>query len=156
MRLFSTLLLSAAVTASAFASEATFERVWPQWRDANAFDRIREYFGGPENDGRETVVRTHAGQRAGLYFVVRVNSAAAINGGKFVLQLIRPDSPDIRSYTFPVSLAARSHVAELGLTDGDWPGGREAHPVAWKLTLVAADGRVLAADHSFLWQEPAS
>ena len=155
MRLFSALLLSAAVASSVAASEATFERVWPQWHDANTFTRIREYFGGPENDGRETVVRTHPEQRAGMYFVVRVKSDAAVDGGKFVLQLIRPDAPDVRSYTFPVSLPAKSHVAELGLTGADWPGGRDAHPVAWKLTLLAADGRVLGAEHSFLWQEPA-
>jgi hypothetical protein len=43
----------------------------------------------------------------------------------------------------------------LGLTGADWPGGEQAHPVAWKLELVAADGRVLAAEKSFLWEKPA-
>jgi hypothetical protein len=139
----------------AFANDVSFVRVWPQWRKADDFDRIREYFGGPENDGRETVLRTHADQRAGLYFLVRVKAAQPIEGGRFVLNVVRPDSPDPREYTFPVSLPAKSHVAELGLTDGDWPHGRDVHPVAWKLSLLDRDGRVLASEQSFLWQDPA-
>lgn len=139
----------------ALAADASFVRVWPQWRNADAFDRIREYFGGPENDGRETVLRTHPDERAGLYFLVRVKASEPIANSRLVLDIIRPDSPDARQYSFPVSLPAKSHVAEIGLTDGDWPGGRDAHPVAWKLSLVGSGGQVLASQHSFLWQDAA-
>jgi hypothetical protein len=146
-------VLSLTVAVSAFASDVTFVRVWPQWRNADAFDRIQEYFGGPENDGREIVLRTHPEQRAGLYFLVRVKTPAAIDG-RFLLQVVRPDAPDVRQYTFPVSLPARSLVAELGLTDGDWPGGREVNPVAWKLTLLDGAGNPVASQQSFLWSDP--
>lgn len=156
MRRILAAILLLAFLGPVFGREAKFVRVWPQWHDADAFSRIREYFGGPENDGRETVLRTHATQRAGLYFIVRVEATAPVSHGRFVLQLVRPDSPELRTYTFPVSLPARSHVAELGLTDGDWPGGRDAHPVAWKLALLDETGHTLAAEQSFLWQEPGS
>jgi hypothetical protein len=154
MRWFPALLISCALGATAFAADVSFARVWPEWRNADAFDRIREYFGGPENDGRETVVRTHTKQRAGMYFVVRVNSAVALPNAKFVLEVIRPDSPEVRSYSFPVSLPAKSHVAELGLTGEDWPAGRGGHPVAWKLSLVNSAGNAVATSQSFLWQMP--
>ncbi len=152
MRWFSALIISLAVAAGTSAAEVTLVRVWPQWRSADAFDRIREYFGGAENDGSALVVRTHPEQRAGLYFLVRVNSSTAVPEGKFVLELIRPDSPDAKTFTFPVSLPGKSKVAELGLTDGDWPGGRDAHPVAWKLTLFDHAGHAIASEQSFLWQ----
>jgi hypothetical protein len=149
------LALALLVTAPAFANDVSFVRVWPQWRNADAFDRIREYFGGEENDGREVVLRTHPDQRAGLYFLVRVNATEPISSAHFILDVVRPDSPDAKRYTFPVSLPAKSHVAELGLTAADWPGGRTAHPVAWKLSLVDQTGRVLASQQSFLWQDAA-
>lgn len=140
---------------AAVASDVAFVRVWPQWRNADAFDRIKEYFGGGENDGREMVVRTHAEQRAGLYFLVRVKTAAALPNAKFALEIIRPDSPDPKTFTFPASIPPKGGVVELGLTDGDWPGGREAHPVAWKITLQDNSGRAVASEQSFLWEKPA-
>ena len=48
------LLAVAALLASsvvARAAEAEFVRVWPQWHDAETFDRIGEYFGRGENRG---------------------------------------------------------------------------------------------------------
>ncbi len=154
MRLVPALLLSVAMATTTFASEVSLVRVWPQWRNADAFDRVREYFGGAENDGREIVVRTHAEQRAGMYFVVRVKSAAAVPNAKFVLEVVRPDSPDLKTFTFPVSVPAKGKLFELGLTATDWPGGRSAHPVAWKLSLVDADGHEVATEQSFLWAKP--
>src|SRR4051812_47000824 len=59
------------VQACTHADEAEFIRVWPAWRDAQSFDRIGEYFGRPEANGRETVLRTQASARAGYYFLVR-------------------------------------------------------------------------------------
>jgi hypothetical protein len=155
MRWFPALLASCLLGSVLSAGEVNFARVWPEWRNADAFDRIREYFGGRENDGREIVVRTHADERAGMYFVVRVNSATPLPAAKFTLEVIRPDSPDVRSFTFPVSLPGKSQLVELGMTAGDWPGGRKTHPVAWKLTLLDQAGQVVASQQSFLWQMPA-
>ena len=132
-----------------------FSRVWAQWRDAEAFGRIGEYFGGKENTSGHVVLRTHADTRAGYYFAVRLSHAPALNAATFELSVIRPDAPEPKIFSFPITATASDPVVELGLTGADWPGGKKAHAVAWKLALRAADGRVLAEQKSFLWEQPA-
>jgi hypothetical protein len=138
----------------AAAAEVEFVRVWPGWRDADSFDRIGEYFGGGKNHG-DVVLRTHAEAPAGYYFLVRLKNAAAVPDAKFILRVIRPDTPEAKTFTFPAAVPATGAVFQLGLTGADWPKGKLAHPVAWKLELQSADGRVLAAQTSFLWEKPA-
>ena len=151
--LFSFLLLSIAV-AAARGAEVEFSRVWPAWREAESFDRISEYFGGRENTGGHTLLRTHAEVRAGYYFLVRLKTpSVAPAGAKFVVNIISPAAPEPKSYEFPVAVAAGG-VFDLGLTGADWID-RKTHPVAWKLELRAADGRTLASTQSFLWAMPA-
>ncbi len=152
--LFALCLFATAGLVPLRAAEVEFLRVWPGWRDAESFERISEYFTGKEDTGREIVLRTHADQRAGFYYLVRVmNSAAAIPGAKFVLQTISPTNPEPKIATFAVELPSRATVFELGLTGTDWPD-RKAHPVAWKLELRSADDHVLASAQSFLWEKP--
>jgi hypothetical protein len=146
-------LLPALVCAG--AAETTITEVWPQWRDAESFDRISEYFGGGENTGGHRILRTHADARAGFYFLVRLASGTAVTNARFELQVIRPDAPEPKTFTFLTDMPAASPVFELGLTGGDWPGGAKARPVAWRLALLAADGRVLVEQKSFLWENPA-
>lgn len=155
MRSLLTTFLFLAAIARASAADVDFVRVWPAWRDAEAFDRISEYFTAKEEPGRTTVLRTDAEVRAGFYFLVRVaNHAAATPGAKFVLQLIRPDTPAPKTFTFPAALPAGQTVYELGLTGADFPN-KQFRPVAWKLELRTADDRVLASQTSFLWEKPA-
>ena len=148
-----TLLLTS--IASVRAAEAEFTLVRPQWREAETFDRISEYLGGGENPGGQTILRTQPNLRAGFYFLVRVSHPAALTDAKFVLHVIRPDSPEPKTFTFPAATPAGGAAFQLGLTGADWPGEKKAHPVAWKLALLAADGRVLAEQKSFLWEKPA-
>lgn len=151
--LFALLLSFAAARAS--AAEVEFVRVWAAWRNADAFDRISEYFTGKEDNGNEVVLRTHPDVRGGFYYLVRVaNHGPALPGAKFSLQLIAPTSPDTKTYTFPVDVANKSTVYLLGLTGSDWTD-HKAHPVAWKLELLAADGHPVASAQSFLWAKPA-
>src|SRR5687767_14181757 len=82
------------------AADVEFLRVWPGWRDAESFDRISEYFGGRENTGRHLVLRTNRDARAGYYFLVRIKSAAAMDGTKFELSVIRPDTPEPKTHVF--------------------------------------------------------
>ena len=152
-RLFAlTVLLSSLVNTR--AAEVEFTLVRPQWRDAESFDRISEYLGGGENSGREIIRRTQADARAGYYFLVRVSQPTPLIDAKFVLNIIRPDSPEPKTFTFPAAAPASAAVFQLGLTGTDWPGEKKAHPVAWKLALLSADGRVLAEQKSFLWEKP--
>ena len=138
------------------AADVEFLRVWPGWRDAESFDRISEYFGGEENTGKHHVLRTQRDSRAGYYFLVRVKSAVALGGTHFELNVIRPDTPEPRTYRFPAAVPEKETVFQIGLTGNDWPGGEEAHPVAWKVTLLGADDRVLTEEKSFLWEKPAN
>lgn len=149
------LLLLVLTSALARAGEVEFVRIWPDWRNAEDFDRISEYFNGRENTSGQTILRTHPADRAGYYFLSRVKSQAAQTGAKFVLTVIRPDSPDPQVYSFSTALAAGESVVQLGLTGPAWPGGKKAQPVAWKLALLGANGQLIVEHKSFLWEMPA-
>jgi hypothetical protein len=148
-------LLLLGLLSVARAAEAEFIHVWPAWRDADSFDRINEYFGGSENRGRELALRTHAEAREGYYFLVRVKSGTAVPVAKFELSVIRPDKPETQTYTFATAVPAKEAVFQLGLTGADWPAGKKAEPVAWRIALLGTDGQVLAERKSFLWEKPA-
>lgn len=140
--------------APARAGEAELVRIWPGWREAEAFDRISEYFGRGENTSGQIILRTQPAAREGFYFLVRVKNTAALAAAKFELSVIRPDAPEPKAFSFPVSLPAKGALVQLGLTGAAWPDGKKASPVAWRLALVAADGRILAEHKSFLWEKP--
>lgn len=146
-------LILSSLGAALSAAEVDFIRIWPAWRGAESFVRISEYFGGGENSGRQSVLRTQASQRSGYYFLVRTdNHGAAQTGARFELRIIKPDSPATRTYTFPAEVPVGGHVFNLGLTGADWPG-KNTQPVAWQLRLLAADGRELGQGQSFLWSK---
>ncbi len=148
-----TCLILGTLGATLSAAEVTFVRIWPAWRDAESFVRISEYFGGGENSGRQTVLRTQTEQRSGFYYLVRTsNPGAAFTGARFELKVIKPDSPATRVYTFTTTVPANGHVFNLGLTGADWPG-KDTQPVAWQLRLLAADGHELGVSQSFLWSK---
>ena len=136
------------------AADVELVRIWPAWRTADSFDRISEYFDGQENTGRHTVLRTQPDTRAGYYFLVRTKTTLKAADARFVLQIIKPDSPQAKTYTFPVVLTGREIVFNLGLTGTDWPD-RKTHAVAWRLALVSGKGDELASSQSFLWAKPA-
>lgn len=139
---------------AARAGDVDFVRVWTDWRSAESFERISEYFTGQENTGSEVVIRSQPARRDGYYFLARVrNHGSAQPAAKLVLSIIKPDAPQVRVYTFPAALAAGDTVFHLGLTGLDWPGPK-ARPVAWKLEAVATDGTLLAVHKSFLWEKP--
>ena len=155
------LLLAFVVVFSPFApaaraADATFDRLGPSWRDTDSFDRITEFLGGSEPTGGRTLLRTQPASRAGYYFLLRVKTTAALTtGATFELRVIRPDAPEPKLFFFPATAPSGDTVFDLGLTGADWPGGKKANPVAWKLTLLSADGRVLTEHKSFLWEKPA-
>ena len=132
----------------------TIVRIFTGWRDAASFKRISEYFDGRENTGGQTVLRTHPEERSGYYFLIRTANAGAATPVKINLELILPSNPKTQNYTFPTDLPNGGAVLNLGLTGEDWPNAR-SNPIAWKLAIVAADGRVLATEESYLWEKPA-
>jgi len=158
MRLLSSLLLLAvAVTAlpsAGTAQEVELVRVWPAWRQAASFVRIQEYFGRGEDTGSQTMLRTQSDHRTGFYFLTRTrNTGPARAKVKFVLDVIKPDSPHPKTYTFETNLPVGSHVFNLGLTGSDWASERD-EPVAWQLRLLTEQGEELVVKQSFLWSMP--
>ncbi|RXK53332.1 hypothetical protein ESB00_16680 [Oleiharenicola lentus] len=138
---------------TASATDLTIVRVFTGWRDAASFKRISEYFDGKENTGGEAVLRTHPEQRGGYYFLVRVTNPAAARPVTARLQVITHTAAQPQTFTFAPALKAGATVFHLGLTGPDWPDAK-ADPVAWKLELTDADGKVLATEKSYLWEKP--
>ena len=149
------LLLLCAVVAPAAAADLKIVLVQPGWRDAGSFKRISEYFDGRENTGGQLVLRSRPDARAGYYFFMRVTNPGALVAAKINLTLITPRSATPKSFTFAAGLPPGDTVLNLGLTGPDWPDPK-ANPVAWKLEFLAADGRPLATEQSFLWEKSAA
>jgi hypothetical protein len=145
-------LLAAPLAAT--AAEVELVRIWPSWRDAATWDSIPEYFGGTETHGTQIVLRTQPATRDGFYFLVRTAATAAQPTVRFEIDVVRPDSPDSKRHVFNARLPGGESVFQLGLTGTDWPGGKRAQPVAWRITVRGADNAVLAEHKSFLWEQP--
>jgi hypothetical protein len=150
------LLLFAGLPSVALAKEGELSlvRIHPGWRDAASFKRISEYFDGKENTGGELVLRTHPEQRGGYYFLVRAANPGKPRAVTARLQVITETEAKPREFTFAPALKTGDTVFHLGLTGPDWPEAA-ATPVAWKLDLTDADGKVLATAKSYLWDKPA-
>jgi hypothetical protein len=127
--------------------------VWPSQRTADSFRRISEYMGGPENSGRETLLRTKPEAHEGCYFLTRLKADAPLPGATLVLEVVLPGSPAIHSFPFPVDIPAGGKVFQVGVTGADWPNA-QTRPAAWRVTVRTADGTVLADSPSFLWRVP--
>ena len=154
MRIFIAALVLLSVATMARAADVRLKRVWPQWYDADSFQSYYEDHTGRELTGKWIVLRSRPADRGGFYFLTRVeNKGAVLAGTVFVVRVIAPDSTETRSYSFPADIPAGSRLFQIGLTGRDWASPR-AQAVAWEVELQAADGRVLAAAHSFLWEKP--
>ncbi|MEY3609357.1 MAG: hypothetical protein RLZZ447_2145 [Verrucomicrobiota bacterium] len=147
------LLCVASAAAAAPAPEFSLVRVWPGWKEAEDFTRLREYFGATPDSGPRRVLRTSPDQRAGFYFLVRTRGPA-VPAAVFELAVLRPDRPEPVTHRFPAPRRAGEEVLELGLTGDAWPGGKRAQPVAWRLRVLDAGDRLLAEERSFLWADP--
>jgi hypothetical protein len=145
--------IQAAPAAAAAPTGVTIVHVFSGWRDAPSFKRISEYFTGVENTGGETMLRTHPDQRAGFYFLVRVANAGTALPVKMILQIIAVNEAKARQYSFATDLKVGETVLELGVTGADWPDAK-ANPIAWKLDVLADDGRALATKESYVWEKP--
>lgn len=147
-------LTALVLSASAFASNVKVLRVWPGYRTAESFMRISEYFTGQENPGRkQTLLRTHPEQRAGQYFLTRLENDGPDFDGKIELHVITVRSPAEVTYVFNAHIPHGQRVFQVGLTGPDWTTAAE-HPVAWRLDVVGSDNKELASEQSFLWSKP--
>ncbi len=145
------LFLALAVTAA--AADVRIVRVFTGWRDAASFKRISEYFDGRENTGGEVVLRTQPAERGGYYFLVRTENKGAPFAATFAFQVVFPDQPEPRTFTFKADVPAGQTVFNFGLTGTDWPDAKVS-AAAWKLDLRDAAGAAVATEKSYLWERP--
>ena len=152
-RSFQLILLALwAGVSSAFAN-LELVRVWPGYRDAASFTSASEYFQGPAAKSELTAQRTAPDQRAGYYWLVRTKSDSSLAGTIIRLEVTRQGSTEPQLHEFKFDIARGNHAVPLGLTGPNWPDPTEV-PIAWRLTIISADGSALAAQSSFLWQDP--
>lgn len=131
------------------AATPSIVRVWGDFVPAESFERIAEYFGAPEKHAGRSILRTQPAQRSGYYFLVRVKDKDSIPAGShWQVEVLRQGQRKPVSYDFAIT--DKSSVYQLGLTGSDWVHAKEV-PMAWKLTLVGADGATVLAHDSFLW-----
>ncbi|MBI5426283.1 MAG: hypothetical protein HZA32_19585 [Opitutae bacterium] len=154
MRHLALLLVLATAATTLSAAEVRVVRVFTGWRDAASFKRISEYFTGRENSGGEVVLRTQPAARGGYYFLVRTDNDGPARDIRFRLEVVTPGATQPRHFEFSAALPAGNQVYQLGLTGADW-AANTISPMAWKLELVDADGKVLATEKSYLWEKPA-
>jgi hypothetical protein len=146
-------LLAIAIASAASAADVKFVRVWPDYRTADSFTRVGEYFGGKEHTP-ELLVRSQPAARDGFYFLARFKSSEALPGAILAIETVQPGS-DVPSVHFlSVDLPRGSRAILAGLTGNDWPSA-QVKPTAWRLRLLSASGAELARQQSFLWTLPA-
>jgi hypothetical protein len=147
-------LLALSLPVSLRAGGLEIVRILPGWHSEESFHRVSEFFGGKENTGGVTVLRSRPAELAGYYWLLRLKNAdAPVPGAKFELQVISPAAPEPKTFVYPADIPAGSSLFQLGLTGGDWPGPK-VNPAAWHLRLLAADGTTLLTRQSFLWELP--
>ena len=116
--------------------------------------RASEVFGAKDTAGSDVVFRTDASGRGGHYFYVKLEDAPPADA-KLVLQVVRTENAAAERYEFPARFRPGFPFGEyvIGLT-GKQAGDAKWRPIAWRISVVDAKGKVLAAKHSFLWGTP--
>lgn len=119
------------------------------------FKRIPEFFTGKEFSGWKVYCRTNPSNREGFYFVVKVSGdIRQLNvGSHWLIEWITPLDPVAQQNKIPISdLKISGKEVFIGLTGSDWPDP-SVQPIAWSLSLVDSEERILGHSQSFLWSK---
>jgi len=119
------------------------------------FKRIPEFFTGKEFSGWEVYCRTNPSNREGFYFVVKVSGdIPQLNvGSHWLIEWITPLDPVAQQNKIPISdLKISGKEVFIGLTGSDWPDP-SVQPIAWSISLVDSEERILGHSQSFLWSK---
>ena len=113
--------------------------------------RASEVLGVKADDGSDVVFRTDPSGRGGHYFYFKLDDAPPVDA-RLVLQVVRTENAPAERYEFPARFRPGFPFGEyvIGLT-GKQAGDAKWRPIAWRISVVDAKGKVLAAKHSFLW-----
>lgn len=127
------------------------------YRSAEDLVRIREYFGGQEDEGGRLYLRTDPDARAGYYWAVSRPELfpAGEESAEVLLEVQLPGDPVDRSFAWTVEPeeAAGRGAVWIGLTGAEDPGSGE-EPIAWRLRSATPAGEPQARYQSFLWGDP--
>ncbi len=149
------LLLAFSLCSIPLVADVEFQRIWPTYRTAESFTTITEYFGAPPRGANQMALRTQPDTRDGFYWLARIKANRAYAGAFIRLEVTRQGNTEPRLHEFDWDVPSGSKAVFVGLTGNDWSDSVEA-PIAWRLTVIAADGTILATDRSFLWNHPTS
>jgi hypothetical protein len=119
------------------------------------FKRIPEFFTGREFSGWKVYCRTNPADREGFYFVVKVTGGVPplSAGCHWLLEWITPLDPTAQQKKVLLSEQKISgKEVFIGLTGSDWPDP-SVQPIAWSLSLVDSEERILGQSQSFLWSK---
>lgn len=128
--------------------------VHPLRRSEADVARASEAFYAKETHGQDVVFRTVEHERAGYYFYTKFDLEPP-EGARIVLEVVRTEAAPPERFVFATTLRPKFPVGEfvIGLTGKD-AGDARWVPIAWRVSLVDAQGKVLASTHSFLWGSP--
>ena len=123
-------------------------------RTAADATRASDVLGEKEDHGADVVFRTDPASRAGYYYYVKL-AEAPLADTRLVLQVVRTENAAPERYEFVTGYRPGFPFGEyvIGLT-GKQAGEANWRPLAWRISVVDAKGKVLAAKHSFLWGTP--
>ena len=131
--------------------------VHSRYENPETFKRIGEYLGGKERYSFRLVMRSQNDSRGGYYWIVRRGHTRVYmpKGGKFVLEYYPEGSGTAIKHEYPLRRISHERTIFLGVTGDDWPSDK-AKPLAWRIQLQDANGKVLEAKQSYLWEFPSN
>ena len=150
--LFAILLLSISIE-TAFSSEVKILNVYRELIPKDTFVRISEYFTGKENPGYRVIVRTQPQEYGGYYFILQLNKKIndLPSNTRVRLEIALAGKAESTSYTFPIPYNKKAEKEIfVGITGQDWVY-EPTDLIAWKITLIDAEEKILIEKPSFLW-----
>lgn len=137
--------------------KAGIARVFERYRTADQIERASETFVAAQPDeGSDVTFRSDPKGHVGYEFDVALDRSLDLpEGTQFSLECVLKEGQPPLVRHFPITRRVGWFFGEyqLRLTGADSPGPR-FRPVAWRISVVGPDGKVLAARRSFLWGAP--
>ncbi len=136
-------------------TEPTIASVYTEYRSAQTFESLQEFFTGEENQRAFLILRSQQNEREGLYFSITLdeplNHYQQAQSLKISYQKNTQPKPCEHSFTLERPLPCNKKLL-IGLTGTDWSPSTRLN--AWKIELLSAEGHVLSQAQSYAWSMP--
>jgi hypothetical protein len=138
----------------------------PRKMENTAFTRLGEFFGLHPVDPTRVVIFSNPKAHAGLFFEAELDAPISKipAGSSALLEIFIKDDQAPRKFNFAIpetkpEAKSKARALYLGLTDApfsDMSSNKDAKSkvdiLAWKISIVDRDGKVLASSASPMWQ----